>query len=131
MAKQENNIFKNIRLAVSAIGVRLFRINTGRAWTGNKITKLPDGSIRIYDPRPFSTGTPKGYADGTGWYSVVITPDMIGQTRAIFVAIEAKTPTGRVSKEQQNFIDQVLKAGGIAGVARSPEDAVDIINRLK
>ena len=128
MAKAENNIFKEIRLAVSTGCSRLFRVNTGRGWTGNRIQKNPNGSITIYDPRPFSTGTPAGFSDGVGWHTVTITPDMVNQKVAIFTAIEAKTPTGRVSKDQQNFIDRVKEAGGIAGVARSAEDAVKLLD---
>lgn len=128
MAKAENTIFNQIRLAVSTGCSRLFRINTGRGWTGNKIVRRGDGSIIIYDPRPFNTGTPAGFSDGIGWHSVVITPEMVGQKVAIFTAIEAKTPTGRVSKEQQNFIDVVDEAGGIAGVARSAEDAIKLLD---
>ena len=124
-------------MAVSKLGTRLFRINTGRAWTGNKITKFPKthpqwpGAVLIHDPRPFSTGTPPGYADGTGWTPVVVSAEMVGQTLAVFTAVETKTPTGRASAEQINFIDQVKKAGGIAGIARSPEDAVKIVDDFR
>jgi hypothetical protein len=137
MAKQETNIFKLSLVALSKLGTRLFRINTGRAWAGNKITKLPanhktwPGAIIIHDPRPFSTGTPKGYSDGTGWTPIVITPQMIGERIAVFTAVEAKTPTGRATSEQNNFIDQVEQAGGIAGIARSPEEAVQIVQDFK
>lgn len=128
MAKAENNIFKNIRMAISRGRSRLFRINTGRGWTGNKIVKNKNGSITIYDPRPFSTGTPNGFSDSVGWLTVTITPELVGQELAIFLAIEVKTPTGRVSKDQQNFLDRVEEAGGIAGVARSAEDALELLD---
>jgi hypothetical protein len=137
MAKQETNIFKLSLVALSKLGTRMFRINTGRAWTGNKITKLPanhglyPGAIIIHDPRPFSTGTPKGYSDGTGWTPVVITQQMVGEQIAVFTAGEAKAPNGRATSEQINFIDQVIKAGGIAGVFRSPEEAVQIVQDFK
>jgi hypothetical protein len=49
--------------------------------------------------------------------------DLIGWTRdGRFAAVEVKTPTGRVTAEQQAFIDAVNRAGGKAGVARSVED---------
>lgn len=57
--------------------------------------------------------------------------DLLGYTQrngvAVFTALEIKTPTGRISPAQQNFIDAVNRAGGIAGIARSPEDAIRII----
>jgi hypothetical protein len=59
--------------------------------------------------------------------------DLIGFTpvggRAIFTAIEVKTSVGIISDAQQNFIDVIRRAGGIAGVARSVSEAKDIILR--
>lgn len=46
-----------------------------------------------------------------------------------FCAIEVKTKTGRVRKEQKLWIDYVNKNGGNAGIARSVEDALEIIDR--
>jgi hypothetical protein len=43
------------------------------------------------------------------------------------LAIEVKTPSGKVTQEQQQFIDRVNKEGGIAGVARSIADARAIL----
>jgi hypothetical protein len=45
----------------------------------------------------------------------------------VFTAIEVKTPTGRVSEQQQRFISMVNGLGGIAGVARSVQDAADLL----
>jgi hypothetical protein len=44
-----------------------------------------------------------------------------------FLAVEVKTATGRVTKEQQTFIDAVCRAGGIAGIARSVDDALQLL----
>jgi dihydroxyacid dehydratase/phosphogluconate dehydratase len=54
---------------------------------------------------------------------VTITPEMVGQQVAVFASIEVKTPTGRIRPEQQAWLETVQAAGGIAGVARSVEDA--------
>jgi hypothetical protein len=51
---------------------------------------------------------------------------MVGTQVAVFTSIEVKTPTGRVKPEQQQWLDAVQSAGGIAGVARSVEDALRI-----
>ncbi len=48
---------------------------------------------------------------------------MVGQQVAVFTSIEVKTPTGRIRPEQQQWLETVQAAGGIAGVARSVEDA--------
>ena len=47
---------------------------------------------------------------------------------AVFTAIEVKSATGRASKEQKNFIKRIHDCGGIAGVARSLDDAESIVN---
>jgi dihydroxyacid dehydratase/phosphogluconate dehydratase len=48
---------------------------------------------------------------------------MVGQQVAVFASIEVKTPTGRIRPDQRAWMETVQAAGGIAGVARSVEDA--------
>jgi len=72
-------------------------------------------------------GLCKGSADLIGWKQVTITPDMVGQKVAVFASIEVKTPTGRLTPEQQIWLDAVQAAGGVAGIARSVEDAQRIL----
>ena len=55
-------------------------------------------------------------------------PDLIGclkcdKGHGHFVALELKTLIGRVSRLQLYEIDQILKAGGRAGIAKSLEEA--------
>ena len=72
-------------------------------------------------------GLCKGSADLIGYRTVTITPDMVGQQVAVFLSIEVKTPTGRIRPEQQQWLETIQAAGGIAGVARSVEDALRIV----
>jgi len=72
-------------------------------------------------------GLCKGSADLIGYRSIAITPDMVGTTVAVFLSIEVKTATGKLRPEQQQWLDAVQAAGGIAGVARSVEDALRIV----
>jgi hypothetical protein len=55
---------------------------------------------------------------------------MVGQKLAIFLAIEVKGEKGKTTDQQRNFIARVLADGGLAGVARSVEDALGIIDPL-
>jgi hypothetical protein len=71
-----------------------------------------------------------GASDGIGWMPVTITPDMVGTRVAVMIAVETKTSSGPVTDEQLNFINQVIESGGLAGVARGPDDAVRIVRRL-
>jgi hypothetical protein len=68
-----------------------------------------------------------GGSDLVGFKPVVITQAMVGRKIAVFSVIEVKTATGRVSPEQQHFVDVVRNNGGFAGIARSPEDARKIL----
>jgi hypothetical protein len=107
----------------------MFRNNVGMAWTG-RVVRNTNGSITIHDPRPLDAGLCKGSSDLIGWTPVTVTPDMVGQRLAVFTAIEVKGPKGKTSPEQTNFIDRVKIDGGIAGVARSADDATQITNQL-
>lgn len=105
----EQRIQQEIRIACSTGDTRLFRNNTG--------------TLRDANGRPVQFGLCKGSADLIGWKRVTITPEMVGTTVAVFLSIEVKTATGRLRSEQQQWLDAVQAAGGIAGVARSVEDA--------
>ena len=105
----EQTIQQHIRLACSTGDTRLFRNNTG--------------TLKDQHGRPVQFGLCKGSADLIGWKRVTVTPDMVGQQVAVFLSIEVKTATGRLRPEQQQWLDAVQAAGGIAGVARSVEDA--------
>jgi hypothetical protein len=115
MANDETIIQQRIRLELGREpSLRLFRNNTG---------SLPDPRTK----RPVQFGLCKGSADLIGWKQVTITPDMVGQKMAVFASIEVKTSTGRLTPEQSNWLSVVQAAGGVAGVARSVEDAQQIL----
>ncbi len=122
----ETNINKLIMLAISKMGARVFRNNTGVGWVGRLVTKTAQ-FVTLADPRPLHAGLIKGSSDLIGWTPKKVTPEMVGKTVAVFTAIEVKTEKGRVTPEQVQFIEQVRKAGGIAGVVRSPEEAERLI----
>ena len=105
----EQTIQQQIRIACSRGQTRLFRNNTG--------------TLRDQHGRPVQFGLCKGSADLIGWRTITITPEMVGQQVAVFASIEVKTPTGKLRPEQQQWLNAVQAAGGIAGVARSVSDA--------
>ena len=84
------------------------------------------GTLRDANGRPVQFGLAKGSSDLIGWTTRTITPDMVGQRIAVFTSIEVKTATGRLRPEQRQWLDAVAAAGGIAGVARSVEDAMGL-----
>jgi hypothetical protein len=105
----EAAIQQDIRLALGQCpGIRTFRNNVG--------------AIKDRNNRLVRYGLVTGSGDLIGWQSVVITEAMVGQRFARFLSVEVKTPTGRLSPEQETWRQAVLKAGGIAVVARSVDD---------
>lgn len=130
MANQlsEHDIQNQIRIAISQKNLGTsFRTNVGQAYTGEKIIKNADRSIKIINPRPFNTGLPKGFSDLLIITPIIITSEMVGQQLARAGFLEIKTKTGRPTKDQLNFIDQMQSLGARAGIARSVEDVIKIL----
>ena len=111
MPETEQQIQQAIRLAIGAPG------------TGATIWRNNTGALRDERGRLVRYGLCQGSADLIGFRRVTVTPEMVGQTVAEFVAIEVKAGSGRVTPEQANFLAVVGEAGGVAGVARSVEEA--------
>lgn len=105
-AMKETDIQNDIRVALSAIGITLYRNNSGFASYENG--------------RKVRYGLFKGSSD------------LIGITNTgRFVAIEVKTPKGRLTKEQKNFLEFIKSQGGISGCARSVEEALALFEEAK
>ena len=122
----EANLMRSILLACSRGSTRLFRNNVAVAWTGqsSRFSKastviVQPGDVLIRNARPLHAGFCTGSSDLLGWSQ----RDGV----AVFTAVEVKTDTGRVTPEQAAFIETVRGAGGIAGVARSVDDARELI----
>ena len=124
---KEQDIQTRIMLALSRAKTKIFRNNVGVGLQG-KSYRRPSGDIVIENPRPLHAGLCVGSSDLIGWQSVVVTPEMVGTTVAIFTAVEVKQPKKKPTEMQQNFINVVLEAGGYAGVATSDLDALDIVH---
>lgn len=113
----EVDIMKLIQVHASKLAARLFRNNVAEAWVGVFVRRTPDGTVTLKNARPLHAGLCVGSADLIGW-----TKD------GLFLAVEVKTETGQPTVEQINFITAVRAAGGRAGIARSIEDAEQIIS---
>ncbi len=124
---KEHDIQNSIRVALAG-KCYLYRANVGSGWTGQEC-QLPNGDMLLKKPRRFNTGLPKGFSDTFGFRVVEITPDMVGQKIAQFVAIEVKTAKGAIRDEQSKFINVVNNNGGCGGICRSPEDALELISK--
>lgn len=115
----EKIIINETLIEASKKGWRLFRNNTAKAWAGKIFrspmpisVRLDPSDVVVRNAYPIDAGLCKGSSDLIGWKQIVITPDMVGKTIAIFTALEVKYGSTRTTEEQQNFIDQVNKSGG-------------------
>lgn len=116
MGVKERNLINEYLLNLPE-NVRMFRTNSGMAWAGKSTLK---GEFRIIkNARPFH-GMPEGWPDITGWTTIEITPDMIGQKIAIFSVVEVKTGRLKLSDKQNKFKDLIQRMGGIFRELRTP-----------
>ena len=101
--KQETAVQNRIMVALCEAGCVVFRRNVGLFYTqdGRMISIGQTGESDLQGHR----------ADGKCFY------------------IETKTLTGPKRKEQEQFVEAMRKSGAIAGFARTPEQAIEIIKK--
>ncbi len=99
----EASVLRAVRRAVNLDGrVRLVRNNTG-----------------------FDLERRVRYGLGTGG------ADLVGLIRATGrgIALEVKTDSGRLSRDQQTWLAAFRRCGGFAAVVRSPDEAIAAVDR--
>jgi hypothetical protein len=101
--KEETGIQNEIMVALCRAGCVVFRRNVGLFYTqdGRMIRIGEKGEADLQGHR----------ADGKCFY------------------IETKTLTGAKRKEQEQFVKAMKQSGAIAGFARTPEQAIEIIEK--
>ena len=110
----EHDIQALIMLELSKYGT-VFRTNAGQAYQGARVYSHEFRQEVLIDLRMVH-GLPKGFSDLMLIYK---------GGRAAFV--EVKAPHGRLREDQKNFIDRMSALGCRAGVARTVNDALNII----
>ena len=131
----EQDLIKQIRESISKLGARLFRNNTAQGWVGRAqvvsyttTVRVSQGDVIIRNARPLYAGLCVGSSDLLGWAPVKIEEHHIGETMAVFTAIEVKCGSTRTTSDQANFLRVVREHGGFAGVARNVDEAIEVIN---
>jgi hypothetical protein len=109
----EQAIQQQIRLELGQGPVRLWRNNTG--------------ALRDERGRLVRYGLCPGSSDLIGLRQLRIQEQHLGLELGVFCALEIKTGSGRLTPEQRQFLEMVSNRGGFAGVARSVEEARDIL----
>jgi len=99
----EHKIQNDIRVAVSQHGCTIFRANVGK--------------VKMDNGKWFDTGLPKGY------------PDLFGfrHSDGKLFFIEVKNEVGRLRSDQIKFAHAIRKYPVLYGVARSVDDAIEIV----
>ena len=114
----EHELDKANMLLATQYGARLFRNNVAMGWVGQServshpatLTIYP-GDVVIRRARPLHTGLCEGSSDLIGWTST-----------GRFLAVEDKSPFGKLRPAQRLFLDAVAASGGLAILARSKDD---------
>lgn len=119
--KSESEIQQEIQLEAPKLKVSLMRNNSGGF-------KDENGRLVRYGLGQTSNLQAYKSSDLIGWTEVVITPDMVGKSMAVFTAIEVKKedwkPKYKDTREtaQRNFIEWVKSRGGIAAMVNSVDE---------
>jgi hypothetical protein len=136
---REHPIQQRILATASDRDTRLWRNNVGLGWAGKSTRVTPEnrasvaawlapGDVVVRQGRVLQAGLCVGSSDCIGIRSVVITPSMVGRRAGLFAAVEVKAPRSYASEGQRDFLAMVTSLGGLAGVARSPEEARAILD---
>lgn len=86
------------------------------------------GALRDQRGKMVQFGLSPGSPDLVGYKRVKITEDMVGQEVAVFVGLEVKMPGEKPRADQQNWLDHLADAGGVAAVVTSVEEAVSAVS---
>lgn len=116
----EVDLVRNLQFKASELGHRLWRNVVSQAWVGAQIRvsrpqmiMMQPGDLLLRGAKPIHAGLAVGSSDLIG---------IAGDGSGRFLAVEAKMPKGRVSDQQESFIEQVNRMGGIGIVAKTLED---------
>lgn len=131
MGAKHETVLKLAQVILSKRGWRIFSNPMGKGFVGKVVEEYPSSDglvVTLTQARrlPFGVCNPGG-SDGIGWRPVRIMRDMVpegGLLIAQFVAVECKTPGySKASKDQKNFLAQVVRAGGLALMATKEGEA--------
>lgn len=98
----EADVQNLIRLALNPYAI-MFRTNVGK--------------VKTADGRWFDTGLPKGFTDLCGFRK--------SDGKMIF--LEIKNAKGKLREDQKKFLETMKQYDVIAGVARTPDEAIKIV----
>lgn len=130
----ESDLVKELQLRATENGGRLFRNNVALGWVGKSTVirskqnaMLMPGDVIIRNARPLHAGLFIGSGDLIGWTVRKITPEMVGQSFAVFTSIECKSKTGKARTEQITWDSNVRISGGISAIVKTQDQYLEAI----
>ena len=101
-----------------------FRNDNGTAWAGGKeyVAKKDEqilirkGARVVVGPTKITYGLYPGSGDRIGYTEIIVTADMVGRKVAVFTSIKEKTENDNMKKNQKNWHNRILEAGGISEI---------------
>jgi hypothetical protein len=127
VSKSEAEIQAEIQIKCVGLGANLMRNNSGALKDANgRLVRFGLANVSKHHNDRIKS------SDLIGFTRVVVTPQMVGKTLAVFTAIEVKEEEWKPSNDkreqaQRAFVDWVKSHGGIAGIVNCWEAARDII----
>lgn len=130
MNKQESDVQQEVQIEARHFDCVLMRNNSGACIDseGQLVRYGLNNVSKRHQERSASS-------DLIGITSVVITPDMVGQTVGVLTAIEVKrgnwNPEKKLDKHEQaqaNFIEWIKSLGGIASFCNDASQLKEILN---
>lgn len=126
---KESELLKQVLLAATNLGYRLFRNNVAKGWIGKTeyithaktVTVYPGDKI-IRQGRRLNSGLCVGSSDLIGFKTVTIDQSLVGSKIAQFTAFETKVNKRKTTPEQDAFLNAINFMGGIGKVVRDTDD---------
>lgn len=110
----ETELLQSVRADLGQqTNIRAFRNNVGEA---HYVDRRGKQWHVIYGLAP-------GSSDLIGFATKIITQEDVGKEFARFLSIETKIRNGKVTEEQEAWLRMVHARGGLAGIARTVDDA--------
>jgi hypothetical protein len=90
----------------------------------------PEGKIKVEIKKYLLAQYPKAltYFPVANKFSTIGASDILVCINGKFIALEVKTQTNHATKLQELFIERVIAAGGVAGVVRSVDDVIHLLD---
>lgn len=107
--------------AATKCNATLYVSRRGFGWVGQLLDKTAK-FVTLTNARRIEIGLVNGSSDLVGVTRVVVTPQMVGRTVAVFTSVEVKVGKDKLSPDQKRWLANVRRWGGIAVECRSTDD---------